>query len=85
MATIQRGIGATDLQLVPTQARGEFILRAEWKGANGPTTHEKLFSQELVFGRTFGGSPLALSIQRRACDHARDFMREVLNLRGLKT
>ena len=85
MQTIQRGIGATDLQMIPTQEREEFILRATWKGPDGERTHEKLFSQELVFGRTYGGNPLALAVQRRACDHARDFMREVLGMRGLKT
>lgn len=87
MQTIHRGVGATDLKMIPTQQRGEFILRVEWKGKEDaePRFHEKLFSQEFVFGRTYGGDPLALNPQKRACDYARDFMREVLNLRGLKT
>lgn len=81
--TITRGVGATSFTITPAEESGAFSMRAEWKSANGTCSHEKLFSPELVFGRTYGGSPLALAVQKRACDYARDFMREVLNQRGL--
>lgn len=83
MQTIHRGVGATDLKMHPTGERGEFILKVTWKGPDGERSHEQLFSQQYVFGRTYGGEPLALSAQKRACEYARAFMREVLTKRGL--
>jgi len=83
---IKRGVGATEIEVIPMpQDRGEFILKVTWRTPNGERvqrTYERLFSQEFVFGRTYGGDPLALAVQKRACDYARDFMREVLNMRG---
>jgi hypothetical protein len=79
--TIRRGVGATELELADAPD-GEFILRAKWKTKAGEKVHEHLFSREHVFGRTAAGNPLAFRVQKRACDYAKDFMREILAQRG---
>ncbi len=79
--TIQRGVGATELECADAD-NGEFILRARWKTKDGEKTHERHFSRDFVFGHTASGSPLAFRVQKRACDYAKDFMREILALRG---
>lgn len=79
--TIRRGVGATGLECVDAP-EGEFILRVTWKTPDGEKTHERLFSREFVFGHTATGSQLAFRVQKRACDYAKDFMREVLAQRG---
>lgn len=76
-ATIQRGVGATHLELADAPD-GEFVLRVTWRTG----AHEQLFSRAFVFGPTLTGSPLAYRVQKRACDYARDFMREILAQRG---
>lgn len=81
VATIQRGVGATELEFVDAP-QGEFLLRVRWKTAAGEKVHERLFSREYVFGSTAAGNPLAFRVQKRACDYAKDFMREVLAQRG---
>jgi hypothetical protein len=78
VSPIQRGVGALEVVFVDAPA-GEFILRAKWKGDR---QHERLFSREFVFGSTALGSPLAFRVQKRACDYAKDFMREILAQRG---
>lgn len=83
-ATIQRSVGAQRVEIVSAQEPGEFTLRAEWADGDVHVSHSRTFSRQYVFGHTCGGNPLALAIQKRACDYARDFMREVLNMRGLK-
>jgi hypothetical protein len=80
--TIRRGVGATDLEMADAP-EGEFILRVKWKNHDGERVHERLFSREFVFGPTFSGSPLAYCVQKRACDYAKDFMREILTQRGV--
>lgn len=80
--TIRRGVGATDLECTPAE-NGEFILRVTWKTKAGEEKkHERLFSRDFVFGHTATGSPLAFRVQKRACDYAKDFMREILAMRG---
>lgn len=75
---IQRGVGALEVTL-DDAPNGEFFLRAKWKGDR---QHEQLFSKEFVFGSTAQGSPFAFRVQKRACDYAKDFMREILAQRG---
>lgn len=80
--TIQRGAGLTSLEVVDGPD-GAFTLLAEWKTKEGkPEFFSCDFTRELVFGRTAGGSPLAYRVQKRACDYAKDFMREILARRG---
>ncbi len=82
LATIQRGTGLTDIAFVDGPA-GSFTLLAKWKTKDGKEkSFSRDFTREFVFGRTASGSPLAFRVQKRACDYAKDFMREILALRG---
>ncbi len=78
---IRRGVGATAVEVV-TVERGEFFVRATWKVPDGERMHEQFFSRDFVFGST-AEQPLACRAQRRPCDYARDFMREILTQRGV--
>ena len=62
--------------------QGEFLLRAVWKVPEGTQVFARLFSKEFVFGPTYG-STQGCRIQKRPCDYAKDFMREVLAQRGV--
>jgi hypothetical protein len=63
---------------------GEFDLVVRWpnKGSSAGE-HVKSFTRQFVFGGTFSLSPNAWAIEKRACDHARDVVREVLAKRGV--
>lgn len=58
--------------------RGAFSLVVSWPGGS----HRRDYTREFVFGASYSLSPDAWAVQRRACDYARDLMREVLQQRG---
>ena len=77
---IQRCTHAT-VSFVP-MAHGEFEVVVNWPAQGGPAgEYKKAFTRSFVFGGTFQLSPNAWTIERKACDHARDIVRDVLNKR----
>jgi hypothetical protein len=79
---IRRATYATSVDFLPGKD-GEFTLRVVWPSReDGPQHYDKEFTRPEVFGVSYAGSPLAWRVQRRACDYARDVMREVLAARG---
>jgi hypothetical protein len=87
--TIKRTTGATAVVLLPAPPGafihpGEFVLRVEWKTKSGETkSFEHYYTRGEVFGSSYGGNPLTWRVEKRACDHAREFMRQVLAFRGV--
>lgn len=59
--------------------RGAFSLVVSWDGG----LYRKDYTPEFVFGASYTLPPDAWAIQRRACDYARELMREVLRRRGV--
>jgi hypothetical protein len=82
LPAIRRATGAADACFVPRPG-GEFNIRVEWKLRDGVGVYEKEFTKAYVFGGTFHRPQAEWHIEKRACDHARDIMREVLALRGV--
>lgn len=74
---IQRSTYAT----VAFEARpdGEFVVKVTWPG----DTYQKVFTRAFVFGASFRRPPLQWAVQRRACDHSRDIIADVLRQRGV--
>jgi hypothetical protein len=74
---LQRATYAT----VTIEARpaGEFAVRVSWPG----DTYEKVFTRAFVFGASMRRAPPLWTVQRRACDHTRDIITEVLQRRGV--
>ena len=80
---IKRCTHATEVLFVNKEG-GEFDLVVHWvnkQQSAGEFT--KNFTRRFVFGGTFSLSPNAWAIERRACDHARDIVREILSKRGV--
>ena len=73
---IRNGTGATDLVFSVVPGDG-FTLRVVWKNGGEYVRH---YSKVFIFGQ--GYDEMSCSIKKRACDYARDFMREVLAQRG---
>lgn len=81
MQTIKRATCATDVLFVPL-ADGEFVLRVEWQYKGG---EKKTFDRTFSKSEILGTNPAQWRVQRRACDYARDIMRDVLAARGAIT
>lgn len=80
---IRRATCATSVTFIPHEL-GEFTLRVEWMSKEGTTkTFDRKFTRQEVFGSSYGHSPAGWRVERRACDHARDTMRQVLEARGV--
>jgi hypothetical protein len=59
---------------------GEFVVKCLW----GETkTYEKTFTRERVFASSYMQGMHGWRVERRACDHARDLIRELLVERGV--
>lgn len=58
---------------------GEFAVQVTWPGS----TYEKVFTRAFVFGASFCRPSPQWVAQRRACDHVRDIITEVLRQRGV--
>lgn len=82
LLTIQRATGATDVSFVPHTA-GEFTIRVTWRPKGGEEqTYDRVFTRQEVFGASYQTSPQTWRVQRKACDYAREIMRQVLTIRG---
>jgi 3-phenylpropionate/cinnamic acid dioxygenase small subunit len=80
--SIRRSVGATTVSIVP-QPDGEFSIRVEWVMKDGTKTFDHSFTQRSVFGASYMGSPMAWRVEKKACDYARDCIRQVLAARGV--
>jgi hypothetical protein len=76
--TIRRATGAT-LTFAGLPG-GEFVVKCSWGEAK---TYEKTFTRERVFGGSYNNGVQGWHVERRACDHARDLIRELLVERGV--
>jgi len=81
MQTIQRATCATAVSFVALP-EGEFTLRVEWQHKGG---EKKVFDRVFSKSEILGTNPAQWRVQRRACDYARDIMRDVLSARGAIT
>jgi hypothetical protein len=81
--TIRKATGATRVFFV-AHPDGEFALRVEWETKAGEKMfYDRMFTREEVFGASYRNSVASWQVQRRACDYARDCMRQVLSARGV--
>lgn len=81
---IRRGTGATRVEFSPRDDGNEFAIVMTWQLKDGTTkTEESHFSRQRVFGDSLRGPVLGWRIQKKACDYARDVLREVLERRGI--
>jgi hypothetical protein len=79
---IRRATGAHQVTFVVNDD-GEFTVRVVWKVGEEERVYEKKFTKAYVLGASIHRPMAEWSLQRRACDHARDIMREVLAQRGV--
>lgn len=65
------------------QSGGEFDITVRWPNKGSAAgEYTKSFTKPFVFGGTYTLSQNAWAIEKKACDHARDIVREVLARRG---
>ena len=81
MGGIRRATGAHQATFVANEG-GEFTVRVVWKVGDEERVYEKKFTKAFVLGASFHRPMPEWHLQKRACDYARDIMREVLALRG---
>jgi hypothetical protein len=81
MGGIRRATGAHQATFVMNDD-GAFTVRVVWKVGEEERSYEKKFTKAYVLGASIHKPMAEWSLQKRACDHARDIMREVLALRG---
>lgn len=63
---------------------GEFDLVVRWPNRGSAAgEYTKTFTRQFVFGATFSLHPNAWAIEKKACEHARAVVREVLQRRGV--
>lgn len=78
LTSISRGTGARiDVEPVPGDG---FRLIARWKGGQEYARH---FSKRYVLGRSYSLPSSSFRLERKVCDYAKAFMREVLEQRGV--
>jgi hypothetical protein len=81
--SIRRSTGATGVAFV-VKPGGEFAIEVTWKMKDGEVkTFLRHFTKQEVFGSSYSGNPMAWRVERRACDYARDCIRQVLAARGV--
>lgn len=81
--SIRRSTGATGVAFV-IKPGGEFAIEVTWKPKDGEAkSFYRHFTKRELFGASYNGSPAAWRIERRACDYARDCIRQVLAARGV--
>jgi hypothetical protein len=81
---IRRGVGAEKVEFSPRDGGKEFAVIVTCKTKAGEKVYESHFSRQRVFGESMRGPQLTWRIQKKACDFARDVMREVAEQRGVK-
>jgi hypothetical protein len=80
--SIRRSTGAHSVSFKPLTG-GEFALVVAWKNGDKDHVFEKEFTRAYVLGASLHRPMPEWHLQKRACDHARDVMREVLAQRGV--
>lgn len=84
ISVIQRGVGADLVEFSPREGGKEFTIVVTYRSKAGEMVkYESHFSQDRVFGASMRGALVTWRIQKKACDFARDVMREVLEKRGV--
>jgi hypothetical protein len=81
MEAIRRSTGAHQVTFV-MDTTGEFAVRVVWMVAGKEHVFEKKFTKSYVLGASFHRPMAEWHVEKRACDYARDIMREVLAQRG---
>ena len=65
-------------------AGGEFTLTVRWKNKDGTDgSFQREYSRAYCFGASYHLAPAAWQVERRTCDHAKDFVRSYLSVRGV--
>jgi hypothetical protein len=82
LGSIKRATGAIT-SLIEPAANGEFVVRVAWLVDGAVEIYEKAFAKSFVFRNCMSKPQLEWHIEKRACDYARDIMREVLAQRGI--
>jgi hypothetical protein len=77
--SIKRCVGAINISLT-YQPHNEFSVLLLWPGGKEYT---KKFTRAMVFGSSMQGPEVSWQIEKTACAHASDLVREVLELRGV--
>jgi hypothetical protein len=80
-ASIRRATGAHRVLFTMNEGH-EFTVRVLWMVGEKEHAFEKKFTKAYVLGPSIHRPMAEWGLQKRACDHARDVMREVLALRG---
>lgn len=80
--SIRRATGATSITFEPLST-GEFVLVVSWKNGEQEHSFKKEFTKALVLGSSLRRPMAEWHVEKRACDHAKDIMREVLAQRGV--
>ncbi len=78
LASIERATGATSVAYVQLEG-DEFALRVEW----AEHSYQREFTRASVFKGTFHRPQVEWRVEKRACDYAREIIREVLSQRGV--
>lgn len=81
MGSIRRATGAHQATFAMDGA-GEFTVRVVWKHGEEEKVYEKKFTKAYVLGPSIHRPMAEWRLEKRACDYARDIMREVLAQRG---
>jgi len=82
VSPIQRATGASSVEFIPRDA-GEFSICVAWKSGDTLCSFDRLFARKEVFGASYALGPSSWHVQKRACDYARDLIRQVLEQRGV--
>jgi hypothetical protein len=79
---IRRATGAKEVQVQLDNCEGVSIV-AIWKSDGEERVHRKTFTREHIFGHTLELAPEARRLQYKSCALARQYIREILTLRGV--
>jgi hypothetical protein len=82
---IRRATGAEEVRVEFTAAEG-LSISATWapsKASSVIRTHKKTFAPAVLFGHSLQLPPPGRHLVKRPCDCARDYIQEILHLRGV--
>jgi hypothetical protein len=79
---VQRATRANDVRVEPGE-HGEFSILVSWDHKGQAGSYLKAYTRQAVFGPSYSLAPEAWSVQRKACEYARELMRDVLQRRGI--
>jgi len=79
---IRRATGLKLVRIEGTPAEGLSIIGSSYP-PRASLEFRKTFPPRVLFGRTFDGPPAGRQLVKRPCECAREFIREVLEKRGI--